>query len=146
MPPIESAVTDPFRARPKIRTAVVARNLWLITWIKVMLRARGVEGTMKWIHSTTRQRPRDQASWADIRAIEYHVAMAGALYPGRALCLEQSLTLYFLLRKAAVDARFVMGVQPYPFAAHAWVEYRGIPLTDVPEHINHFALFQGPTT
>lgn len=146
MPPFESVMTDSFRARPQIRTAALIRNLCLITWIKIMLRARGLEGTMTWIHAATRQQPRDGASWTDIRLTEYHVAMAGALYPGRALCLEQSLTLYFLLRKAGVDARFVMGVQPYPFAAHAWVEYNGIPLTDVPEHTNHFALFQGPTS
>ena len=67
--------------------------------------------------------------------------MAGALYPGRALCLEQSLALYYLLRRRGVPVRYCQGVQPYPFEAHAWVEYGGTPINDVIDHVTLFARF-----
>lgn len=70
--------------------------------------------------------------------IEYTVALAAALYPGRALCLERSLVLYHYLRRAGLPIRLRLGVQAYPFAAHAWVEYAGKVLNDVPEHVAHF--------
>lgn len=53
------------------------------------------------------------------------VAMAAAFFPGRALCLEQSLALYLLLRRMGIQADLRFGVQAYPFAAHAWVEHGG---------------------
>jgi hypothetical protein len=30
-------------------------------------------------------------------------------------------------------------VQPYPFQAHAWIEYQGEVVNDVPEHARFFA-------
>jgi hypothetical protein len=53
------------------------------------------------------------------------VDTAAAFFPGRALCLEQSLALYACLRRSGILAEIRIGAQPYPFAAHAWVEYRG---------------------
>jgi len=74
-----------------------------------------------------------------VQATEYAVAMAGALYPGRAKCLEQSLAVYYLLGRRGAPVRFRMGVQSHPFLAHAWVEYQGQPITDVAEHVKWFA-------
>ncbi|MDB4917220.1 MAG: hypothetical protein JWM95_4864 [Gemmatimonadetes bacterium] len=56
------------------------------------------------------------------------VASVSAFFPGRALCLEQSLTLYYCLRRRGVDVDIRLGVRHTPFAAHAWVEYQGAPL------------------
>jgi hypothetical protein len=63
--------------------------------------------------------------------IASRVAAAAALYPGRARCLEQSLTLQRELRRCGADSRLRFGVHPYPFAAHAWVEIRGRPVNEV---------------
>lgn len=63
------------------------------------------------------------------------VAIAGAFFPGRAICLEQSLALFVLLRRRGVPAELRFGVQPYPFSAHAWVEYGETPVNENPEHI-----------
>jgi hypothetical protein len=71
--------------------------------------------------------------------VEYAVAMAGALYPARAMCLEQSLTLYYLLRREGILVGYCQGAVPYPFESHAWVEYRGEPVNDVAEHVKLFA-------
>jgi hypothetical protein len=73
-----------------------------------------------------------------VAAIEQAVAMAAALYPGRALCLEQSLALYDVLRRQGVSVSFRMGVQPHPFQAHAWIEHGGTPINDIAEHIKPF--------
>jgi hypothetical protein len=66
--------------------------------------------------------------------------MAGAMYPGRAMCLEQSLTLYYVLRRMGIHAEYRQGVQPHPFRAHAWVEYEGAPINDLAEHVRLFTL------
>src|SRR5688572_29814278 len=70
------------------------------------------------------------------------VALAGVFYPGRARCLEQSLALYVLLRRRAVPAQLRLGVQPYPFTAHAWVELDGVALNERPETISQFVPMQ----
>ena len=66
------------------------------------------------------------------------VVWAGVFFPGRANCLEQSLTLYLLLRRRGIDAQLQLGVQPYPFVAHAWVEFCGRPINETEERIRHF--------
>ncbi len=117
--------------------------LWcglLITWIKVLLHARGFAGTCNWISRHVEcVQPVTAAELEAVREVEYAVAMAAAFYPGRAKCLEQSLTLYYLLRRQGVAAKYCHGVQPYPFQAHAWIEYRDEAINDVPEHAAFFA-------
>jgi Transglutaminase-like superfamily len=76
-----------------------------------------------------------------VAAIEYAVAMGAALFPGRAQCLERSLVLYDYLRSRGIAAEMRLGIQRYPFMAHAWVEYRGEPINDVPEHVRIFTAF-----
>jgi hypothetical protein len=43
-------------------------------------------------------------------------------------CLTTSLVLTAVVARRGVPAMIVIGVCPDPFAAHAWVEYRGRPL------------------
>lgn len=68
----------------------------------------------------------------------YHVAVAAAFFPGRAVCLEQSLSLYVLLRRRGVPAQLKLGVQAYPFYAHAWVELDGEPVNEDREVVEKF--------
>ena len=70
------------------------------------------------------------------------LARAAVLYPGRALCLEQSLTQYILLRRRGISAELKIGVQPYPFNAHAWVELNGQPVNETWETIRQFVPMQ----
>lgn len=112
----------------------------LIAATKLMLRLRGFDATTSWIRrkvaTAAATESRDDAI---VHQIEYAVAVAAALYPGRALCLERSLVLYYLLRRRGMAVTYCQGVQPYPFLAHAWVEYRGQPVNDVLEHVQLFA-------
>lgn len=66
------------------------------------------------------------------------VAVAGALFPGRAVCLEQSLALFVLLRRRGVPAELRIGVQARPFHAHAWVELDGEPVNEDAETVARF--------
>lgn len=68
----------------------------------------------------------------------HRVAVAGAFFPGRAVCLEQSLALYVLLRRRGVPAELRLGVVPSPFYAHAWVEVDGAPVNEDAETVARF--------
>jgi hypothetical protein len=65
-----------------------------------------------------------------VAATAHKVAFAAAFFPGRARCLEQSLALFGFLRRADLAVTFRLGVQAYPFAAHAWVEHAGEPVNE----------------
>ena len=69
------------------------------------------------------------------------VAVAAAFFPGRAICLEQSVALYLLLRRWGHPATLRVGVQPYPFLAHAWVELGGAPLLENDDDMVKFVAF-----
>jgi hypothetical protein len=107
-----------------------------IVAVKIMLKWKGFGRTLQYLHrrlSVVAVAP--GAHDALVRATERNVALMAALYPGRARCLEQSLALYWLLRRRGVPVEFAIGAQPYPFAAHAWVTYNGKPVNDLAEHV-----------
>lgn len=112
------------------------RSMMTLSLVRLSLVLLGLGRTVQVIRRLDRHRgsiPQHDAEAA--RRIEQTVATAAALFPCRALCLEQSLTLYALLRRSAVPARLRLGIQAYPFAAHAWVETNGEPLNDIAEHV-----------
>lgn len=126
---------------PLIRVPSVIRCGLLIAAVRLALRLLGFGPTIHRVLARADSAP--VMAGADItlvRATERAVALAGAIYPGRALCLEQSLVLYYLLRRQGVGVHFHLGVQPHPFAAHAWVALNGAPLNDDPEHVRHFVI------
>ena len=69
------------------------------------------------------------------------VATAAAFYPGRAQCLEQSLALFLLLRRRGIAADLKIGVKPFPFTAHAWVEHEGRAVNEVDDFVTKLAPF-----
>ena len=121
-------------------TPSVIRCIAMIFALKLALRIYGFGKVIRWIGF--RVKPVPAAAWLNaeaVKAAEHAVATAGALYPGRALCLEQSLVLYFMLRRCGVAVTYCHGVSPCPFQAHAWIEYGGEVINDVAEHANQFA-------
>jgi hypothetical protein len=135
-------VEAPLRLRTAagFRVPSVLRCGAMIFALKAALRIGGFAGVANWIRRRVQSLPATTFVAAeDVTTTESAVATAAALYPGRALCLEQSLVLYYVLRSQGVAVKFRMGVQAHPFAAHAWVEYRGEVLNDVPEHLKAFA-------
>ena len=71
------------------------------------------------------------------------VTLAAAFFPGRAICLEQALALFLVLRRRGVPAEIRVGVQPYPFAAHAWVELDGAAVNEDEEFVRQFVVMPG---
>ncbi|HUF34764.1 MAG TPA: lasso peptide biosynthesis B2 protein, partial [Gemmatimonadales bacterium] len=112
----------------------------MILALRLFLRACGYGRVIRWVEGRVRPIPAtDALDLHAVRAAAHTVATAAALYPGRARCLEQSLVLYYLLRRRGVALRYRQGVMPHPFQAHAWIEYRGDVITDVAEHAAQFA-------
>jgi len=60
-------------------------------------------------------------------------------------CLEESLVLWYLLRRQRIPARLRIGVKKLPqkFEAHAWVEFEGVALNQAEEIHHHYAAFEG---
>jgi hypothetical protein len=66
----------------------------------------------------------------------------------RTNCLEQSLVLWWLLRRRGIAADVRIGARKEGncFEAHAWVEINGAVLNDTGEDHLHFVPFEGPIT
>lgn len=144
--PAQSDTTMAAPSRPPktqaLRVPSVLRCGTVIFVMKVLLRAGSFERTLAWIrHRVTPVPPTAPADADAVSRTERAVAMAGAFYPGRARCLEQSLALYYLLRRQGAAVKYCQGVQFYPFQAHAWIEYEGAVINDVGPHVKHFARF-----
>ncbi|HEX8694288.1 MAG TPA: lasso peptide biosynthesis B2 protein [Longimicrobium sp.] len=117
----------------------VLRAALLLLAVRLHLKARGFGRSVaraRGLGAVVRPGPADPRGLAERTA--YAVAVAAAFFPGRAVCLEQSLALYVLLRRRGVPAELRLGVQPFPFAAHAWVELDGEPVNEDPETVAAF--------
>jgi hypothetical protein len=63
---------------------------------------------------------------------------------GHPSCLEESLTLWWLLAKQGIASEVRIGVrkQAEEFEAHAWVEREGVALNEPTEKHRHYAAFE----
>lgn len=130
--------------RAALAVPSVPATLLRLAVLKAALAVRGFARTWEWIQADARRTPTVAEVDPELVArAEYAVAMAAALYPGHAACLERSLVLYWYLRRNGVPVEYRMGVQMYPFLAHAWVEWQGAPINDVPEHVRLFRPIEG---
>ena len=103
------------------------------------LRVLGYARTMR----VVRRVAADRSPGAGREVIErtlHNIVIATAFYPGRSKCLEQSVAGLVLLRRRGVPVEMRLGVQPYPFSAHAWLELDGAPVTESPEVVANYAL------
>src|SRR5687768_4341049 len=127
-------------ARQTARPPALLSSFLLLAATDLALRILGFARTVALARklSTTRR----QADVALIAEVCRRLAMAAVFYPGRARCLEQSLALYVLLRRRGLPVELRLGVQPYPFTAHAWVELEGRPVNEQPEVISQFVPMQ----
>mgnify|MGYP006189790501 CR=1 FL=1 len=98
--------------------------------VDVLSRVIGLRRTLSFLRRVTPATAARSGQDVLIDATAHRVSLAAAFYPRRALCLEQSLTLFVLLRRRGVAAELRLGVQPRPFYAHAWVEAGGRPVSE----------------
>jgi Transglutaminase-like superfamily len=126
-------------SEPTVRLWSVVACTVSIALTKRSLAWLGFERTLKRIRDRSERTDiAPDFSPASIAMADRVVAIAAALYPGRALCLERSLVLYDRLRRDGAAVELRIGVQATPFAAHAWVTYGGEPVNDSAEHVSHF--------
>jgi len=67
---------------------------------------------------------------ADVQEVCQAVDIAAIWYPKEVLCLHRAAATTCLLRNSGARAHLVIGVQPVPFRAHAWVEVSGHVVND----------------
>jgi hypothetical protein len=119
----------------------VLRCMLVLLAVRLHLKARGFGRSVARARRLAARAagPDSGASAEDLAERTAHrVAVAGAFFPGRAVCLEQSLALYVLLRRRGVPAELRLGVTPSPFHAHAWVEVDGAPVNEDAETVAKF--------
>ena len=116
----------------------VGRCVLALLVVRASLKARGFGPTVAWARRRGARISGGGLAAHEVERAAYHVAVAAAFFPGRAVCLEQSLSLYLLLRARGVAAELRIGVQVYPFYAHAWVELDGEPVNEDREIVAKF--------
>jgi hypothetical protein len=97
---------------------------------------------------THRTDPADSVIVDSARAIARMALSAARHLPFRPNCLEQSLTLWWMLRKRGIAAELLAGARKEAgsFEAHAWVECGAAVLNDASGEHLHFTPFDGPLT
>lgn len=118
----------------------VLKCMLLLGTIDLALRLFGFARTVGIAKRIARGSSYDNESNALVDATVHRILVATAFYPGCSKCLEQAIAAFILLRRRGFDAQIRMGVQPYPFFAHAWVELDGRAITESPEVIAGLAL------
>lgn len=110
--------------------------------IKLLLLTIGFARTLRFLKWRIRRRVTTvEPDRTTLDASARAVVAAAILIPGRIECLEQSLALWYLLRRRGVGAELTFGMRQYPFGAHAWVTYQGEPLNEDREALRHYVAF-----
>lgn len=112
----------------------------LLAGIRVALLTRGFGPTLRFVSAlpvASRPLARSKDSYA--RAVSY----SAALFPGRAECLEQSLSLVALLRSAGLNTELEFGARAYPLLAHAWAECNGVAVNEHPDVVETLIRLRG---
>lgn len=113
---------------------IAAAMVWLPgAWLG--LRLLGLQRLQRWLargrHRTTSVLPSKE-----VEHLAKLVETAARHTFAPSTCLTRSLALIWVLGRQGVDARLRIGVrlENGTLDAHAWVEYRGLPVND-PQHI-----------
>ncbi|WP_317495783.1 lasso peptide biosynthesis B2 protein [Haloechinothrix sp. LS1_15] len=110
----------------------VVRSVWFVHCAETVRQRLGIAGLLSWLVerragcSRQERRLHEQRVAAVVRG---HL-WARSLYPRQVQCLSGSAGLAAHLWRLGIAAEFVIGVQKYPFVAHAWVEVNGEVIND----------------
>lgn len=104
----------------------------LATYVRVRwsLRRHDLPSTVAALRARpSRRRSRAELDPAGAWAYAHAVVRVLRLLPTDSRCLVRSLVLLSVLARRGAEAELVIGVLAGPeFAAHAWLEHRGVPL------------------
>jgi hypothetical protein len=119
----------------------------LLPLVMVLLRLRGFGKTQEWLQARLQRAhpvlPKSATSKEIVENTCRMVRAAVHYAMPRAGCLEQSLTLWYLLSAQRIPASVRIGIpkQTEPFEAHAWVEHEGVALNQLEEIHKHYIPF-----
>lgn len=71
------------------------------------------------------------------------IRLVASHFPWKTACLPQSLAIANILHAFGCQAAIHIGVYPYPFSAHAWVESGGEPVNETREELARYCVL-GP--
>jgi hypothetical protein len=88
----------------------------------------------------------DGSAESHARTVVRVVAAAAAHGPYRANCLQQSVTLWWLLRRRGLESELRIGTRKEGgrFDAHAWVEFQGLTLNESRDVHARYTAFEQP--
>jgi hypothetical protein len=132
-----------FARAPLSRKLLVLEAFAGLVLIALLLRARGLMRSLAWIDDTRPGAP--LPAWlrhddAHPQTIARIVAAVAGRCPWQPRCLPSALTTLWMLRRRRLPGTLVVGARPTPAGvdAHAWVEYRGVPLAQRPDVASQF--------
>jgi len=134
-----------FRALDGQAQGTFLRAMLALPLVSQSLRWRGLRATQKSLQR--RQAPGGKPTKFEKEKLEVTVRMLKAAVrhsPGQPSCLEESLTLWWLLARQGISSEVRIGIrkQAENFEAHAWVERDGIALNEPEAKHRHYAAFE----
>jgi hypothetical protein len=120
----------------------------LLPWLRWSLRLRGYGKTFaslqKRVPPATKEKDNRPGEREEVRAACGMVIAALRYSFLQYTCLEESLTLWYVLRKEGIPACLRIGVRKEneKLEAHAWVEHRGEALNQDEAMHRHYAAFE----
>jgi hypothetical protein len=133
-----------FRALDGQAQGMFLRAMFALPLVSQSLRWRGFRAT----HESLRRRksPGNISSESENQDLQRTVRMVKAAVHyslGHPSCLEESLTLWWLLARQGISSELRIGIrkQAEKFEAHAWVERDGLALNEPEAKHRHYAAF-----
>ncbi|MBA3814413.1 MAG: lasso peptide biosynthesis B2 protein [Alphaproteobacteria bacterium] len=109
----------------------VLSALWTLIKVNTYIKFKGLYPTIQLIRKSRNPQkvyiiPQDE----ELRELANVVNKACLMYPSRTKCLEWAMTFVLMALKRKWRCNLEIGVQNYPFMAHAWVECDGKTVMD----------------
>jgi len=120
-------------------TRLLARALAALLWTDVQLFLLGFSALHECVK---RARVEPRPTGPDVGTIVRAVDVAAVFYFKPVRCLQRSAAAVLLLRRGGAPAELVIGVQPWPLRAHAWVELDGTVVNDRAHVVRTFAVLE----
>ncbi|MCG1042044.1 lasso peptide biosynthesis B2 protein [Mycetohabitans sp. B8] len=121
---------DAFAHRPA--WTHIARALLVLSGVHRCAARRGLAGLLQLCTRAHREASLRVGAPDDYAPFVNTLNWACLFYPRPTKCLEWSVALTLLCARAGLAAKLVIGVQSFPFYAHAWSEAEGVVIGDSP--------------
>lgn len=132
-----------FRAMKKKDRKIFMRIAFIVPCLEIGLRLLGFNRLLHLLHGFTSVKVFDLSHTKEVERHRRLVFLFYNNFPFAGRCLARSLTLWFLLKRMGIktDLRLGMRKEDGDLKAHAWVEYKGKPITIDPEVQQSYKMF-----